>query len=225
LLGWRDIARSTDDRTTLAAQFPSYGVGHTNPLMFPRTAAAAAFLSACLASFVLDFVTRQKIAGTHLTYGYMYQLPVLHPSTEVADVPWLSCPFDPWVQARVLELTYTSHDMAPFANDLGDTGTPFHWIGDRRALLRAELDAASFHLYGIDRTDVDYIMDTFPILKRKDEAEHAGAYRTKELILDAYDRMATAAVTGDGYETRISPPPGQGPRHPVRGSDSATVEE
>ena len=75
--------------------------------------------------------------------------------------------------SRVLELTYTAWDMAPFARDLGDDGPPFRWDEERRFLLRAELDAAFFHLYGIDRDDVDYIMETFPIVKRKDIAATA----------------------------------------------------
>ena len=59
--------------------------------------------------------------------------------------------------------------MEPFARDLGDSGPPFRWADERRALLRAELDAAYFHLYGIDRDDAEYIMETFPIVKRHDE--------------------------------------------------------
>lgn len=39
-------------------------------------------------------------------------------------------------------------------------------------IRRRELDAAYFHLYGIARDDVDYIMETFPIVKRKDVAAH-----------------------------------------------------
>ena len=81
--------------------------------------------------------------------------------------------------------------------------------------MRAELDAAFFHLYGIERDDVDYIMETFPIVKRKDEQRY-GAFRTKELILDVYDAMAEAMRTGVPYQTILDPPPGQGPRHPER---------
>ncbi len=55
--------------------------------------------------------------------------------------------------------------------------------------MRCELDALYFHLYQIPRDDADYIMDTFPIVKRKDEAAH-GEYRTKRVILEMYDQMA-----------------------------------
>ena len=79
-------------------------------------------------------------------------------------------------------------------------------------MIRAELDAAFFHLYGIERDDVDYIMETFPIVKRKDEQRY-GSFRTKEFILEIYDAMTEAARTGKPYQTILDPPPGQGPRH------------
>ena len=99
-----------------------------------------------------------------------------------------------------------------FATDLGDSGAPFRWNDERRFELRAELDAAFFHLYGIDRDDVDYIMETFSVVKKRDEQRY-GAFRTKELILEIYDAMAEAALSGKSYQTILDPPPGQGPRH------------
>ncbi len=63
-----------------------------------------------------------------------------------------------------------------------------------------------FHLYSIQRDDVDYIMDTFPIVKRKDEKAH-GHYRTKDTILQIYDAMATAITSGQPYQTLLDPPP------------------
>ena len=83
-------------------------------------------------------------------------------------------------------------------------------------MLRAELDAAFFHLYGVSREDIDYILDTFPVVRRKDEARY-GEYRTKRLILEIYDAMQKAIDTGTPYQTILDPPPGQGRRHPDRG--------
>jgi hypothetical protein len=57
------------------------------------------------------------------------------------------------------------------------------------------------------RHAVDYIMETFPIVKRKDEGAH-GCYRTKERILEIYDAMSEAIRTGKPYQTRLDPPPG-----------------
>jgi hypothetical protein len=115
----------------------------------------------------------------------------------------------------VLELTYTAWDIAPFAHELGDDGPPFRWDEERRFLMRAELDAAFFHLYGIDRVDVDYIMETFPIVKRKDITAH-GTYRTKNKILEIYDAMAKAKSAGSEYQSSLTSAPGHGPRHLAR---------
>jgi hypothetical protein len=176
--------------------------------LFPSTApTTSACLYACLCSFPLDYAARQKIGGTSLNYFLGKQFPVLAPSVYAGDTSW--CPgtvLRDWLLPRVLELTYTAWDLEPFAKDVGYAGAPFRWDPARRALLRAELDAAFFHLYGIARDDVDYIMETFPIVRRNDERAH-GEYRTKRLILEIYDAMAEAARTGRAYETRLDPPP------------------
>ncbi len=107
---------------------------------------------------------------------------------------------------RVLELTYTSWDLESFGRDVGYEGPPFRWDPVRRELLRCELDAAFFHLYGLSRDDTDYVMETFPIVKKNDEKQHH-EYRTKRLILEIYDAMALAARTGKPYQSRLDPPP------------------
>lgn len=76
----------------------------------------------------------------------------------------------------------------------------------RHSSFCSELDAVYFHLYGIERDDVDYVMDTFPIVKRKDEAKY-GEYRTKRVILEMYDQMKEAMESGGTYQTRLDPPP------------------
>ena len=81
------------------------------------------------------------------------------------------------------------------------------WDDARRSHIRCELDASFFCLYGIKRDDVDYIMETFPIVKRKDEAIH-GDYRTKLQILEIYDALQRAMVTNKAYETTLESAPG-----------------
>ena len=93
-----------------------------------------------------------------------------------------------------------------FAKDSGYDGAPFIWDDQRRFLIRCELDAAIFHLYEIASDDVDFIMETFRIVKNKDIQKH-GDYRTKLLILDIYDKMKTAMETGEPYQTLLDPPP------------------
>ena len=157
--------------------------GHTSPIVFLDVddSFQSVFLSIAT-SFAFDYVLRQKIGGTHLTYGYLKQLPVIPPHTYTSTLV-------DFITPRVLELTYTAWDLQPFARDLGYDGAPFVWDEERRFLMRCELDALYFHLYGIKRDDVDYIMETFPIVKRKDEAVH-GEYRTKRVILEMFDQMA-----------------------------------
>jgi hypothetical protein len=100
----------------------------------------------------------------------------------------------------------TAADLAPFAHDMGCMLRPFRWDDGRRAVLRSEVDAMIFHIYGIERDDVDYIMGTFPIVRRRDEETH-GEYRTKRMILEIYDEIAAAGERGDEYQTRLDPPP------------------
>ncbi len=74
---------------------------------------------------------------------------------------------------------------------------PFIWDQERRANLRAELDGLYGHLYDLERKELAYILDTFPIVERQDKEEY-GEYRTKRLVLEAYDRLGTGLVDGHG---------------------------
>ncbi len=195
-------------------------------LLFSGTdATISACLLACLDSIVLDYVARQKVGGTHLNYFVLNQLPVLPPAAYTVDAPWQpGTAVRDWIAARVLELTYTAWDLAPFARDLGWTGPPFRYDPARRFLLRCELDAAFFHLYGVSRDDADYILDTFPIVRRADEKTY-GEYRTKHTILDRYDALANAIATRNPYQTLLDPPPAD-PRvaHPPRIAPPNVIE-
>jgi hypothetical protein len=75
------------------------------------------------------------------------------------------------------------------------------------------LDAGYFHLYGLPRHDVDYVMDTFRAFRNNNPDRFA---RTKAAILAAYDVMAAAVASGRPYRNIVDPPPGHGPRHPPR---------
>ncbi|WP_225878074.1 Eco57I restriction-modification methylase domain-containing protein [Spongiactinospora rosea] len=213
LLGWRDICRSSDVRTMIASALPRSATPDTTLLMLPGQGPAACLLGN-LSAFVLDYVVRQKSSGTHLKYFTVRQLPVLSPGEYSEGCLWDSGErLDRWVRTRVLELTYTSYAMEPFARDHLDDGPPYRWDDERRFWLRAELDAAYFHLYGVSHDDVDYIMDTFRAFRNTRPEEFA---RTKKAILEIYDAMATAISSGRPYQSVLDPPPGAGPRHPSR---------
>jgi hypothetical protein len=220
MLAWRDITRNDVQRTVIAAILPLVAAGHTLPLFLGREldGPQAACLLSNLNSFALDYAGRQKIGGVHLTYGILKQLPLFPPNAYTVAAPWTASVLVDWLVARVLELTYTAWDLEPFADDVDYDGPPFRWDPERRFLLRCELDAAFFHLYGLSRDDTDYVMDTFPIVRKNDEKAH-NEYRTKRVILDIYDAMAEATRAGQPYQTRLDPPPAD-PRvaHPPRGA-------
>jgi len=217
LLGWRDICRSTDERTVICGVLPRAAVGHTYPLIFSKVFSVDC-LYANLASFVLDYVARQKLTGAHMTFGLLNQLPILPPNTYEAATSWSGgVTRADWIRQRVIELSFTAWDIEAFAGHLGDTGPPFRWDEGRRTLIRAELDAAYFHLYGLERDEVEHVMDSFDALRRREEKQqNFGEFRTKWLILERYDAMTEAARDGVAYQTVLDPPPGRGPRHPVR---------
>ncbi|MFD7569259.1 Eco57I restriction-modification methylase domain-containing protein [Streptomyces sp. NPDC059810] len=199
VMGWRDVCRASDERTMIAAAAPAHGFGHKYLLTL---APQAALLTAVWSSFVVDYVARQSIGGTSMSYFIVRQLAVPSPNQ--------LAPHAEFIAPRILELTYTATDMGPFARDLGDNGAPFRWDTDRRTVIRAELDALFFHLYGITRDDTAYILDTFNVTRDNDIKAH-GEYRTKNLILAEYDRMAAEGLTD--YKSALTPPPGHGPRH------------
>ena len=244
LMGWRDITRSVEKRTTIADIIPFAAVGHQFLLMFPDTTTRlSAALLGTLNSFVFDFVSRQKISGIHIPFFTMNQIAVPPPDAySEADLAFLV--------PRVLELLYTGEALREFARDCGWDGPPFRWDDERRFLLRCELDAAFFHLYlpgtpngdwrparqsdgspcdetpkqladlkrhfPTPRDAVTYILDTFPGVRREDEANH-GDYRTKRTILDIYDAMQASFSTDEPYRTRLAPPPADPSRcHPTR---------
>lgn len=210
LMGWRDICRSTDERTVIASVFPKVGVGHTMPLFYLNGGAelAAAHLAMWL-SLPFDFIARLSIGGTHLTYSYLKQFAALPPSAfSRNDLNF--------IRPRVLELTYTSHAMKAWANDLGYSGQPFAWNEDRRAQLRAELDVLFARKYGLTEEEQRYVLDppkvkgagypseTFRVLKEK-EIRLYGEYRTERLVLEAWQQ--TAASQQPALPVSIELPP------------------
>ncbi len=193
-MGFRDICRATDERTLIMSFLPFAGVGNSLPLVLTNQ---SPLLQSCFVanatSLVMDFCLRMKVGGTHINFFYIKQFPFLPPTAYTeADIAYIS--------SRVLELSYTSYSMRPLAEALGYTGEPFPWDEDRRAQLKAELDAYYAKLYGLTREELAYILDpttkyptdcptvTFPTL-RTNELKKYGEYRTQRLVLTAYDEL------------------------------------
>jgi len=210
LLGWRRNARSTDERTTISAVMPRSAQGDSIFLFsFPggaRPELIAAF-QGCLGSLAFDFVARQKVGGVNFSFYFMKQLPVLPPESYSTDALQFIVP-------RVLELSYTAHDLRDWADELraydprgeSEKSEPFAWSVQRRSKLRADLDAYYARLYGLTREELQYILDpveimgqdypseTFRVLKER-EAEPGGGYRTQRLVLEAWDAQTESLRT------------------------------
>lgn len=209
IIVWRDITNSTNERTFISSVVPSLAVAHTAWLLIAheKYLPQLGLLLANFNSFIFDYIARQKAGGTHMAAFIVEQLPVLAPAHYQSDTPWSrGAPLSEWLTSRVLELTYTAWDLESFARDLGYAGTPFRWDRERRFQLRCELDAAFFHLYGFARDDADYVMETFPIVRKNDEKAN-GEYRTKRVILEIYDALAKASQTGKPYRAPLDPLP------------------
>lgn len=194
LIGWREVTDArASARTLVASVLPRAGVNNKFLLMLPSvTARKAAALLGNMCSLVCDYIARQKVGGLALNYFTIKQFPIIAPDNYSDDDLAFIVP-------RVLELTYTATDLEPWANDLGYTGQPFCFDQERRAILRAELDAYYANLYGLDRDALCFILDpqalmpgypseTFSVLQRSEEREF-GEYRTQRLVLEAWDKL------------------------------------
>lgn len=214
VLAFKDVTAPTNMRSMIAAVLPTGTAGNTLPII--DTAAdgsqspeTIALLAANLNSSIFDYVARQKIQGLHLNWFIVEQLPVVPPPAY--DRAFGDATARDIVRAAVLELTYTAHDMAPFARDLGHVDSegavlpPFVWDEERRLKLRAKLDALYFILYGIwnadnseqSREDIRYIYSTFPIVERDERARYGGRYRSPELALNWINALMAGRPDAD----------------------------
>ena len=212
VLGFKDVTAPTNVRTMIAAMLPRAGFGNTLPLLVPQMTMApplqarmAALLLANLASLPFDYVARQKVQGQHLNWFVLEQLPVIaadrfddplpHAFTQTARAAGLmnghhaNPTVADFVIPQVLALSYTAHDLAPFARDLGYVDAagavlpPITWNDDERRARLAALDALFFWLYGLGADDAAYVMAQFPIVREQDERAF-GRFRTCEDVLD-----------------------------------------
>ncbi|APV51635.1 hypothetical protein BWI17_19225 [Betaproteobacteria bacterium GR16-43] len=208
-LGFRRVSRSTDERTVLACIFPWLPSTYGWILTLGPTPTELSLLCGMYNSLVFDFVLRNRLSQPSIPQGTFEQIQVV----PRAAFTKRECQF---ILPRVLELTYTADDLKPFYDSLitedpscdnrpsAERGRPFKWDVDRRALVRAELDAYYGRLYGLNRDELRYILDpkeimgedypseSFRVLKEK-EVRQFGEYRTGRLVLNAWDRLE---VTG-----------------------------
>jgi len=189
-IGFKDITSPTNQRTIIAAAVPwSAFTNHLPLVTTSQTLTLNMILLANLNSFALDFVARQKIGGVTLNFFIIAQLPVFPPDFYQQKCPWSPrMTFEKWISRRVLKLTCTSNDMVPLAEACGFDPPVHKWKPTERLDLIAQLDAAYFILYGIERDDVEYILSTFAGIRKEREGAFAGS-TTYDKILHHYDQL------------------------------------
>lgn len=193
----RNITNATNERTVLSGQIPLSGVGHSASLLDydAGRAISSALTLANMNSIPLDWAARLSVGGSNMNFFIVKQLPVFPPESYLervyprSEVKWVEL-----IVPRVLELTYTAHELEGFARDLGYDGPPFPWNDERRHRLQCELDAIFAHMYRLDRSDLEWILDapppssSFPSLKGNENSKY-GEYRTKRYVLHAFDQI------------------------------------
>ena len=195
-IAFKDVTSATNQRTMIAALIPDAGLLNSAPLLLLNKGIGirtrCAFLSN-LNSFVLDYVARQKVGGLHLNFFIVEQLPILAPDSYQEKCPWdKRTTLEEWVSDRVLKLTCTANDMIPLAEAAGFDPPVHQWKPAERADLMAQLDAAYFLLYGIERDDVEYILSTFQGVA-KEELSLLETSGTVDRILKYYDQYQKSA--------------------------------
>ncbi|MCD6450083.1 MAG: hypothetical protein J7L34_06220 [Thermotogaceae bacterium] len=186
VIAFRDIARSSDNRTFITSLMPAFAFGNKAPIILSKH-----FLpvSGLITSHIFDYVTRRKCQGTSMNFFILYQLPVPNPS-KFKNLPGInegdSCLEDSVIRKLVKCVNY-SYDMEPFVKDMGYEIEPRPWNERERLDYMAQLDAIAAHLYGISYEDLEYIFTTFPIEKRTQEQTY-GAYLSRDLALTYFKR-------------------------------------
>ena len=99
-----------------------------------------------------------------MTLFVVEQLAVLDPAQLSMKPAWLPLSVRDWLGTRATELIYTSHDLEGVAAAWGDREGPFKWDPDRRRQIQAEIDGAVLHLYGLDRAQSEWLIDSFTVL-------------------------------------------------------------
>ena len=198
---FRSMSNHSNIRRFISGVVPLSALGNSLILVKPGSAVTGkknACLIGNLGAMVLDAIARWKVSGTNLNLFLVQQFPVLPPSSYSEED-------ELFIANRVLELTYTTHSLKDFAEEMGFRGDPFGWNVARRSQLRAELDAWYARAYGLTRDELRYILDpadvmgegypseTFRVLKNNEQAEF-GEYRTQRLVLEAWDKLESGEL-------------------------------
>lgn len=218
---WRDVGIS--ERTLIGTIIPRVAAGDKAPLLLSDSSSEYyAGLAAVLSSLVVDYAIRQR--AMNIKFFVLEQAPVLSPEQMDQEVHWLGVTAIEWLKSRLLELWFTNVELEAFARDLGFEGRPFIWNKIRRPAIQAEIDAAMLHLYGLTKEQSEWVLNSFTVLRKYEERDH-DEFRTKRLVLAAYDAMAEAKAARTAYISPLSPPPADPSLcHPSSVEDTPLIE-
>jgi len=229
-LVYKKVTAATNERTLISTILPNSALSDTVHILLSDSnefPIETCFLISCLNSYVLDYITRQKIGGNQVNFYILDQLPILpliknHQLMKYIIPRVIELSFNCWennafaddvwgevdsdIQEEILKLWHeNSYDtnggnseckQPAWQRILYNEGyaiekfprPPFKWDNERRFNLTCELDALFGHLYNLTHDELAYILETFPIVKRKDN-ERYGEYRTKRVIQDKFEEL------------------------------------
>ncbi|MCY4375062.1 MAG: N-6 DNA methylase [Spirochaetaceae bacterium] len=148
LLGYRRVARNTDERTCISSILPWGAASYGWTLAFGPDANSLLLLCGMFNSFIFDYLLRGCLSQPSIPQSLFSQVPLLPPGLFGKRCEWNEeISVDLWLYERVLELVYTAYDLQSLAEEMGHKEPPYRWNDERRFLLRCELDAAFCRLY------------------------------------------------------------------------------
>jgi hypothetical protein len=200
-LGFGSVGNGTNQRTLMLALIPPRVVcGHSVPTIIfePNVPVLLVLAVGVLNSLAIDSIVRQKV-GLNLTFGLLETLPIprqVNPGSPEANIAAMST-----------RLSCTGPEMSDFLSTLarepalaGQNLTPSN-DPNERAHLAAELEVVvARELFGFTRDEMRYLLEprdvfgpdctaeTFAALRRAEEREF-GEYRTRRLVMEAWDRI------------------------------------
>ena len=199
-LSFKDVTSANSARTMIAAIVPTGALANTLPKIAVETLNDLPLLLANLCSFAYDYCARQKLQGQHLSWFIVEQLPLISAARFQANIGGTK--IADYIRREVIALSYTAHDLADFATDMGYVDQngqvllPNVFDPDNRAHRMARLDALFFELYGLSAKDIKYVLSTFPIVRETDEKQF-GSFRTQDLILRYFKRLRGGQLLHD----------------------------
>ncbi|NWG92456.1 MAG: hypothetical protein HXY21_08105, partial [Parvularculaceae bacterium] len=177
-LAFRDVSRSTDNRTVRAALLPpkSFLANQAPYFLWPRgDQKDMAFLLGILSSVPLDWYAR-RFVETHVNFFVINPFPI--PRPERTDKHWKR------VVALAGRLAAVDDRYRDWADAVGVDCGPVDAL-TKNAMI-AELDAVAAHLYGLSRDQLIHIFETF-----HEGWDYAARLAAVLAHFDAWDKKAS----------------------------------